>query len=87
MADKLEVYDPLDRPRDSETEHRIRFETAVLFRLTEIERQLGRLSEAMEKYQTRVQALENTQSQIKILAVAFASLTGILSMVLGKLWR
>lgn len=75
------------RDDDDDREHQVRFETAVLHRLGEIEKKQDRYFEWMEKFQTRVQALETTQSQIKFVGVAIASLTGIISMMLGKLWK
>lgn len=67
------------------------FEREVLYRLGQLERRVESIDQHLDTHLrevwARVHLLEIAQAQVKVLAVAFATFTGIISTVLSKVWR
>ena len=41
----------------------------------------------MDEFRERVHLIEVSQAQVKMVAVIFATMTGVISTIVGKLWR
>ena len=63
------------------------YEREVLYRLGEIEKRLAIIEERMDEFRERVHLIEVSQAQVKMVAVIFATMTGVISTIVGKLWR
>lgn len=99
--DSLETREDRERERVRQREidrERLGFERELLFRISQLEKHvehidlrleshMGTIGKQFEAVWQRVHLLEIAQAQVKVLAVAFATFTGIISTVLSKVWK